>query len=105
KTTARLFLVVSQQAGERTAGASSCGVFRNTAQRGEHASTNIKAIAHPGIQMQLRINPEIAERIEPAQIDAGAFECRAIWQFREHERKTDRTDLRMVRVRHDLLAL
>src|SRR5438105_2748848 len=31
KTTARLFLVVSQQSGECTAGASSRGVFRNTA--------------------------------------------------------------------------
>src|SRR5205085_4005908 len=64
-------------------------------------SSDLEAVAHPGIQMQLGVDPQIAERIEPAHIDADAFECRAISQFREFERKTDRTDLRMIRIRQD----
>src|SRR5205814_9008801 len=80
-------------------------VFASSAQGGENASTNIKAVAHPGIQMQLGVDPGIAERIEPALIDEGAFECRAISQFREYDRKSDRTDLRMMRIRHDVLAV
>ena len=55
--------------------------------------------------MQLGVDAQIAERIEPAHINADAFECRPISQFREYERKTDRTDLRMMRIRHDVLAV
>jgi len=105
KSPARLFLVVSQQPAECAVGASSSGIFRNAAQWSKHAGADIKAVVHPAIQMRLRIDPQIAKRLEPAQIDAGAFECRAISQFREHERKTDRTNLRMMRFRHDVLAV
>src|SRR5438874_2962554 len=105
KSPARLSFMVSQQPAECAVGASSSGIFKNAAQWSEHASANIKAVAHPGIQIQLGVDPQIAQCIESAYIDAGAFEYRAISQFREHERKTDRTDLRMVRVRHDVLEV
>src|SRR5438132_13328584 len=54
KEPARLFLMVSQQSAECAVGASSSGIFRNAAQRREHASANLKAVARPRIQLPLR---------------------------------------------------
>src|SRR5205823_3479459 len=59
KSPTRLFLMMSQQSGECTTGAPSSGVFRNTAQWGEHASTDIKSVVNSGIQMQLRVDLQI----------------------------------------------
>ena len=55
--------------------------------------------------MQLGVDPQIAQRIEPTQINAGAFKRGAVFEFGEHERKTHRTNLRVMGIRHDVLAV
>src|SRR5438477_10532345 len=65
KSPARLSFMVSQQPAECAVGASSSGIFKNAAQWSEHASANIKAVAHPGIQIQLGVDPQSRSASNP----------------------------------------
>src|SRR4030095_8085613 len=112
----RLVPMSREQPPQRAVGPAGRRILRNAAQRREHPSANIKHIpipskthraerglVNPGVQVQLRVDLPIAERLESAHIDASAFQRGTISQFREDERKTDRTNLWSMRVCHDVI--
>ena len=80
------------------------GSSGNAAQRREHPRANIEHAPSgsdsltASVQIHLRIHSQITERLESAHIDASAFQRGTISQFREDERKTDRTNLWSMRV-------
>src|SRR5438874_6981573 len=84
KHSARHLLMVSEETAHGAIRASSSRILRHAAQRREHPSADIEhapvrlGLTHAGIQIHLRIHSQITKGLEPAHIDTGALQCRAI---------------------------
>src|SRR5262249_8621172 len=103
KAAAGLLAIVGQQSGECTVGASSCGIFQDAPQWGEHPRTDIKAVSHPRVQMRRGPDTLGQEGLEPRDVDAGALERCAISELRYHKGETDRSHLGMMGLCYDVL--
>src|SRR5215510_6220626 len=105
ETPVRLFTIVSEQPGECAIRASGRWIFRDTAQRCEHASTNVKTVA--GVRVKVHIGHDIlsSQGFKSAYVDARAFEDRAVCQLNHDKGKPNRRDLRTVRFGYDVFCV
>jgi hypothetical protein len=103
KATARLSTVVRQETSDRAAGATRGWILGNAAQGGEHASTNIKPVSCPRVQIDRGPNVLAKNGLDPGRVDTGSLERGTVPELRHQEREPHRGYLRLVHLGHHIL--
>src|SRR5580765_4619818 len=103
KSAARLSTVMRQQSTDRAAGASRGWILRETTQGRKHASTNIKSVSSPRVQIDGGPDVLAKDALHPRGADASPFERATVLEFRHQKWEADRGDLRRMRLGHDIL--